>query len=368
MKESPHFVEKLKSLSLRKIQQRVSDIRNEYHKDYDKIITFSKNFTISVSNYCKNQCRYCFYNHRVPKSHDNSNIILISNSNLDSLIMEANKFKCKEALIMSGEDPDNFQVVREELRNRGFKSYIEFLKEISNTLLNNRLLPHTNIGVVDFKGLKDLKNVNASMGLMLESTCDKLSMQGGVHEFSPGKQPEKRIEFINNAGKLKIPFTTGILLGIGEDEIDRIKDLFLIYQLHKKYGHIQEIILQNFIEKKNIQYHPVNPISIHDILRTIGFAKIIVGNEIEIQIPPNLLKGHETEAISMGITDFGGISPITFDYINPNRPWPQIDYLTKICKKVGYELKERLPIYEKFIKKDEFCPPKIRSVIKKIFQ
>jgi len=366
MKESSHLVEKLKSLSLRKVKQRVDEIQKEYDKEHDKIITYSKNVTISLSNYCKNQCSYCFYNHRVPKSPDNENIILISNSILDSLIIEAKKFDCKEALIMSGEAPDSFQIVRDELKKRGFKSYIDFLNEISNILLDNRLLPHTNIGIINYNDLKKLKHVNASMGLMLESTCKKLSMQGGVHEFSPGKLPEKRIEFIENAGKLRIPFTTGLLLGIGEAETDRIKDLFLIYELHKKYGHIQEIILQNFIEKQNIQYHPINPISIKEILKTIGIAKIIVENEIEIQIPPNLLKGHEKEAIWMGLSDFGGISPITFDYINPNHSWPKIDYLAKICKKEGYELKERLPIYDKFIKKDGFSSEKIRSVINNI--
>jgi 7,8-didemethyl-8-hydroxy-5-deazariboflavin synthase CofG subunit len=240
------------------------------------------------------------------------------------------------------------------------------LVTICNKLIDLNFLPHTNVGFISFDHMKELKNINASMGLMLESTCEKLSVKGGVHEFSPGKTPEKRINFIENAGKLKIPFTTGLLLGIGEDETDRIEDLFLIYELYKKYGHIQEIILQNFIEKKNIQYHPIKAISIEEILRIIGIAKIIMGNEIEIQVPPNLLIGYEKEAITMGITDFGGISPITLDYINPTHPWPQIDYLTKICKKEGYGLKERLPIYEKYIRKEGFCSKKIRDVINKI--
>ncbi|TFG03966.1 MAG: 7,8-didemethyl-8-hydroxy-5-deazariboflavin synthase subunit CofG [Promethearchaeota archaeon] len=366
MSVSSQRIKELKSLSLRKIRQEVYNIRKELNKEHNKIITYSKNFTISLSNYCRNQCGYCFYNHRVPKDHISENIILISNSDLESLIIKAKKYNCKEALLMSGEEPEQFQIVRDYLKKRGFKSYIDFLIEISNILLDNRLLPHTNIGIIDFEHLRALKSVNASMGLMLESTCEKLSMQGGVHEFSPGKLPKKRIEFIENAGKLKIPFTTGLLLGIGEDENDRIKDLFLIYELHKKYGHIQEIIIQNYREKHNIQYHPRNPISIKEILKTIGIAKLIMGNDIEIQVPPNLLKGYEKEAISMGISDFGGISPITIDYINPYHPWPQVEYLTKICKKEGYELKERLPIYEKFIKKDGFCSEKIRSIIKKV--
>jgi FO synthase subunit 1 len=366
MKKSLLSIEKLKSLSLREIQKRVSDIRNEYSKEHDKVITYSRNFTISLSNYCENHCSYCFYNHRVPKDHDNENIILISNSNLDSLICNAKKFECKEALILSGEAPDSFQIVRDELKARGFASFFRFLNTMCKRVLDMNFLPHTNVGLISFDHMKELKNINASMGLMLESTCERLLMKGGVHEFSPGKMPDKRISFIENAGKLKIPFTTGLLLGIGEDETDRIQDLFLIYELYTKYGHIQEIILQNFIEKQNIQWHPIKPISIQEILRIIGIAKIIMGNEIEIQVPPNLMIGYEKEAISMGVTDFGGISPITLDYINPNHPWPQIEYLTKICKKEGYELKERLPIYEKFIKKEGYCSRKIRTVIKEI--
>ncbi len=366
MRKSPLNVEKLKSLSLSKIQERVSEISNEFNKEHDKIITYSKNFTISLSNYCQNHCSYCFYNHRIPKDQEKGNIILISKSKLESLIESARKFDCKEALILSGESPDVFQIVKDELIARGFDTFFRYLVSVCNKLLDMNFLPHTNVGLISYEHMKELKNINASMGLMLESTCERLSMKGGVHEFSPGKMPEKRIRFIENAGKLKIPFTTGLLLGIGEEETDRIQDLFLIFELYKKYGHIQEIILQNFIEKQHIQYHPIRPISIEEILRIIGIAKIIMGNEIEIQVPPNLLMGYEKEAIAMGITDFGGISPITLDYINPTHPWPQIDYLTKICKKEGYELKERLPIYEKFIRKEGFCSKKIRAVINNI--
>jgi FO synthase subunit 1 len=366
MKKYSSLVGNLKSLSFRKIKVKVNEIRKEFNKEHDKVITYSKNFTISLSNYCVNQCNYCFYNHRILKNKDIGNTILISNSTLDTLVSSAKQLDCKEALILSGESPGSFQIVTDELKSRGYNSFFQFLVNVCQSLLDMNFLPHTNVGLISFDQMKDLKDLNASMGLMLESTCPKLSEKGGVHENSPGKAPEKRIRFIENAGKLKIPFTTGLLLGIGESKTDRINDLFLIYDLHKKYGHIQEIILQNFIEKQNIQYHPIDPISIEEILKTIGITKIIMGNEIEIQVPPNLLRGYEKEAISMGITDFGGISPITLDYINPSHPWPQIEYLIKICKREGYELKERLPIYKKFITNDGFCSKRIRSVINNI--
>ena len=206
------------------------------------------------------------------------------------------------------------------------------------------------------------------MGLMLESTCKNLFKSGGVHENSPGKIPENRIEHIENAGKLKIPFTTGLLLGIGERFEDRIKDLFLIKEINLQYGQLQEVIIQNFIEKKDIQYNPKSPITIEETLKTAGIAKLIFENEIAIQVPPNLIQNYETEAIEMGIDDFGGISPFTLDYINPEHIWPKIDYLKKICEKKGYKLEERLPIYNKFINKKGFCSKNIKKTIDNINQ
>jgi 7,8-didemethyl-8-hydroxy-5-deazariboflavin synthase CofG subunit len=214
--------------------------------------------------------------------------------------------------------------------------------------------------------MEKLKNFNASMGLMLESTSKLLFEKGGVHEKSPGKYPGKRIQHIKDAGKLNIPFTTGLLLGIGENLTDRIRDLLLIRRIHDNYRHIQEVIIQNFVAKKEISYKPKNIISIEETLRIAGLAKIIFENEIAVQIPPNLIQGYEREALDMGIDDFGGISPFSIDYINPSYIWPQIEYLTKICNKEGYVLKERLPIYHKFINNNKFCPKNIKKRIDKI--
>jgi len=356
-------IEKFKSLSIQKLKEKVNSVKS---REEQKVITFSKNFTISLSNYCQNQCGYCFYNFKVPKLNGKENVVLIENDEINDLIQKAIKNHCKEALLMSGERPESFKEVKDELEHRNCNEYIEFIIDICTNLLDLNLLPHTNLGLLTFEELKRLKKYNASMGLMLESTSEKLLQKGRVHEFSIGKVPEKRIKHISDAGKLKIPFTTGLLLGIGEEWDDRINDLFLIRDLHKQYGHIQEVIIQNFVYKEGIPYKPTQLITINDILKTAGIAKLIFENDIAVQVAPNLIAGYETDFIDMGVDDFGGISPLTQDYINPEKPWPQIEQLEKLCLKKGYRLKERLPIYEKYVQNPEFCPENIKKRINNI--
>jgi FO synthase subunit 1 len=282
------------------------------------------------------------------------------------LVQKAVKFNCREALLMSGECPDTFQVVKSKLDKLGYNDYIQYILDLCKYILNWNLLPHTNLGLLKYDELKRLKEFNASMGLMLESTSPRLFEKGGVHENSPSKLPAKRIKHIEDAGKLKIPFTTGLLLGIGENFKERINDLYLIKNIHAKYGHIQEVIIQNFIYKKGIPYKPKNSLSIDEMLKITGIAKLIFENEISVQIPPNLIKGYEEFFLDMGIDDFGGISPFTKDYINPKNPWPQIEKLNQICERRGYKLKERLPIYDKYIEKTEFLSETIKKKIDSI--
>ncbi|MFW9866571.1 MAG: 7,8-didemethyl-8-hydroxy-5-deazariboflavin synthase subunit CofG [Candidatus Thorarchaeota archaeon] len=356
-------IKNFRKVTLRKLRERVAVIKSHLPKARRYIITYSKNFTLSLSNYCQNFCGYCFYNFRIPKVEGKRNVVLIENEEILDIIQKGVLYNCKEALIMSGEKADTFKEVKERLRKRNHDNFIDFVKDISRKLLDSKLLPHTNIGILTYDELKNLKDYNASMGLMLESTSMKLFKKGGVHEQSPGKIPDERIEHIKNAGKLKIPFTTGLLLGIGESFEDRVKDLYLIKKIHDLYGHIQEIIIQNFVDKPSIPYRPRTPIKIKDILRIVGIAKVIFENDISIQVPPNLISGYEKDFIAMGIDDFGGISPFTLDYINPSNKWPQIDELETICKSDGYVLKERLPVYDKFIRKNGYCPENIKKTI-----
>ena len=363
---SQGVIDHLKDISLRKLKEKVAEIKSLSPQYNRFIITYSKNFTLSLSNYCQNFCGYCFYNYRIPKDAGAENVVLLSNEQIQEVIKKGISYNCKEALIMSGERPVKFKEVKEELEKRNCNDYIEFITDISNNLLKHNILPHTNIGILTFDELKRLKNYNASMGLMLESTSPKLFKKGGVHERSPGKIPAIRIEHIKNAGKLKIPFTTGLLIGIGESLDDRIKDLYLIKQIHDKYGHIQEVIIQNFVDKLGISYKPQAMIKTEEVLRVVGIAKIIFENNIAIQVPPNLISGYEKEFIEMGIDDFGGISPVTLDYINPENLWPHIDELKDICDSNGYSLKERLPIYDEFIEKNGYCPENIKKTIDNI--
>lgn len=290
-------------------------------------------------------------------------ITLFDFNSIKKFISKAKKFGCKEALVMSGESPDEFNEVKRELCDKGYDKFFDYLLDACKNLIKEKILPHTNVGNLTYEELEELRKYNASLGLMLESSNPNLQNIGSVHEKSPSKQPSTRIEFIKNAGKLKIPFTSGILLGIGEDTADRIEDLMLINRLNEKYGHIQEIIIQNFVEKPNISYRPKNLITIEEVIKTAGLAKIIVKNSINIQVPPNLITGYEKEFLKVGINDFGGISPFTKDEINPYKPWPEIEYLEKICKDAGYVLKERLPIYDKFIKNPNFISPEVKNVI-----
>ena len=359
-------IEYLKTLSLKKLKEKTQEIKSQLPHDEQKVLSYSKNFTLALSNYCENQCVYCFFNYKVPKLSGEGNVVLLDNAKMVTIIQKALQYNCKEALIMSGEHPDSIKEVRDEMEKIGCSDYIEFVKDICTYLLDLNILPHTNIGLLTYEEMKDLKNFNASMGLMLESTSSELIKKGAVHEFSPGKIPEKRIEHIRNAGKLKIPFTTGLLLGIGENLDNRINDLYLIKEIHEEYGHIQEVIIQNFVDKEGITYHPEEPFLIEDMLKITGISRLIFENEIAIQVPPNLIAGHEKDFIEMGIDDFGGISPFTLDYINPENEWPQIDHLESICTENSFILKERLPIYDKFITRKEFCPENIKKVIDNI--
>ncbi|MDL2271125.1 7,8-didemethyl-8-hydroxy-5-deazariboflavin synthase subunit CofG, partial [Methanobrevibacter sp. OttesenSCG-928-I08] len=227
---------------------------------------------------------------------------------------------------------------------------VDYLYDICKiTLEETNMLPHSNAGNFSFDSLKKLKEVNASMGLMLENSSPRL-MKTIAHRKSPGKDPKLRLETIANAGKLKIPYTTGILIGIGETKEEIIDSLIEIKKLQKEYGHIQEIIIQNFTSAPGIEMEKHPEPTLLDMFRTVAVAKLLFAEcDVSIQVPPNL--NYETSQIFLlcGCDDWGGVSPLSQDYVNPTSPWPSIEHLERLTINAGYVLKERLAIYEKYI-------------------
>jgi FO synthase subunit 1 len=247
---------------------------------------------------------------------------------------------CTEALFTFGEKPESEPGFLACIQKMGYNSILEYCHALCRKSIETGLLPHTNAGVLDYNELAYLKPVNASMGLMLETTAHV-----PAHRNSPGKIPEARIETIENAGKLKIPFTTGLLLGIGETMEDREESLTVIRDLHRKYDHIQEVIIQNFCPKPGTPMAHEQTITFDEFCVVIRFAREILQDDIAIQVAPNLADA--PSLVRCGVDDLGGISPLTIDYVNPEHPWPEVENLRTSLGEVVLE--ERLCIYPKYI-------------------
>lgn len=307
-------------------------------------VTFSKNVFIPVTNICRNRCYYCGFRRDIR----DEDAFLLNFDEVEEILRSGRKKGCSEALFTFGEYPEAVEGFAGMLEEEGYESFIEYVRDLCKLALDIGMLPHTNPGSISFEELKILKEVNASMGLMLESTA-KLK----AHEKSPGKDPQIRIETIEDAGRLKIPFTTGILVGIGEGREDRRRSLEVIRDLYEKYGHIQEVIIQNFVPKRETKMENYRALPMDELVETVTVAREILPKEIAIQIPSNLVPLEMIlEMIRCGANDLGGISPITPDHINPESKWPSEEDLREILGD-SFLLKERLPIYPAFIKKND---------------
>ncbi|BDC35851.1 MAG: 7,8-didemethyl-8-hydroxy-5-deazariboflavin synthase subunit CofG [Candidatus Methanoliparum thermophilum] len=305
-----------------------------------KYVTFSKNVFIPVTNICRNNCLYCGFK----KNINDKGAFLLSFGNVEKILKKGLKEGCIEAMFTFGEYPNEVDGFKNLLEKEGYDDFIKYVKDLCLLALDTNMLPHTNPGSISFDELDILKDVNASMGLMLEEAA-----MLKVHKNSPGKDPTLRIKTIKDAGMLKIPFTTGILIGIGESKEDRIRSLKIIRDLHDRYNHIQEVIIQNFIPKKGTFMEYYNSPSVEEIKEILRIARGILPDDISIQIPPNLISLNLLpELMRYGANDLGGISTVTLDYINPESRWPTEKELKYILK--DFILKERLPIYPKFVK------------------
>lgn len=313
-------------------------------------ITYSKNVFIPLTEICRNDCGYCNFK---KDPNDPNAVILKTKEEVLAELKEAEEYGCKEALFTFGEDADEEEAVRLRLKEYGYDKMIDYVIDICQmTLDETSLLPHTNGGNYSYDDLKRLKEVNASMGLMLENSSSRL-MELPAHNKSPGKDPKIRLETLENAGKLKIPYTTGILIGIGETHEEIAESLLTIKDLYDKYGHIQEVIIQNFTPIPGIEMENWPEPSFLDMVRTVIAGTLLFGDtDISIQVPPNLNRDTAQIFLLCGADDWGGVSPVSPDYINITSPWPGIKELEKLTRDAKFELNERLCVYEKYINRE----------------
>ena len=310
----------------------------------DSSVTFSKKAFFNIVNLCKDTCSYCTYKAE-PRE---KKISLMSKKQVSELLKLAKKYRCVEVLFVTGEQPEQkYQEARNWLKENGFKTTTEYLIHSSEQALDEGLFPHTNAGNLSFQEMKELKKTNVSMGLMLENVSERLTKKGMPHYLAASKRPKARLEVLENSGKLRIPMTTGILVGIGETIEEVIDSIIAIKQLHQKYGNIQEVILQNFQPKQDTRMKD-NPSANEEYFKKIVALSRIIMPEMNIQIPPNLSPESYHSFLSVGINDWGGISPLTPDFVNPEFSWPKISEVEVNSKNAGFDLKCRFPIYPEF--------------------
>jgi 7,8-didemethyl-8-hydroxy-5-deazariboflavin synthase CofG subunit len=322
-------------------------------------ITFSKKVFIPLTTLCRDYCGYCTFR----KDPGQPGAHFMTPDEVLALAEQGRRAGCKEALFSLGDQPERiFPEAREFLRQQGFARTLDYLAAMCELVLEHTgLLPHANPGVMDRAALERLKNSNASVGLMLETVSVRLMRGELPHAKAPDKVPALRLHTMKEAGKLSMAFTTGILIGIGETMEERIDSLFAIRALHEKYGHIQEVIVQNFRAKPDIPMAKHPEPSLEEMLRTIAIARLILGPHMNIQAPPNLSYADFPWLLEAGINDWGGISPVTKDFINPEAAWPQISKLDAETSGRGFTLRERLALYPEFIRRDEFASSAIRK-------
>ena len=307
-------------------------------------VTFSKKVFFNIINLCKDTCSYCTYKSEPGEQ----KMSLMSKQQISELLQLSKKYRCVEALFVTGEQPEQkYQEARDWLKENGFKSTAEYLIHASELALESGLFPHTNAGNLNYEEMRELKKTNVSMGIMLENVSERLTKRGMPHYLAASKRPKARLEVLENSGRLGIPMTTGILVGIGETIDEIIDSIFTLKQLHQKYGNIQEIILQNFQPKEDTLMKN-EPSANEKYFKIVVSLTRIIMPDMNIQIPPNLSPKSYQSFLSVGINDWGGISPLTPDFVNPEFSWPEISKVEENSKKAGFELKCRFPVYPEF--------------------
>jgi 7,8-didemethyl-8-hydroxy-5-deazariboflavin synthase CofG subunit len=309
------------------------------------VITYSRKVFLPLTNLCRDYCGYCTFRRDPgdPGAHT------MTPDEVMEVVHAGERMGCTEALFSLGDKPELlFPQMRDALRRLGYKSTLHYLEAMCEKVLReSSLLPHPNPGLMSAEWLERLSRVAPSMGLMLETTSTRLLAKDAAHDNAPDKYPSKRLRVIEEAGRQKIPFTTGILIGIGETLEERVDSLIAIRDLHAKYGHIQEVIVQNFRAKSGTPMAHWPEPDRGEMLRTLAAARLLMP-QMNIQAPPNLSDPHYADLIDGGINDWGGVSPLTPDFINPEKPWPHLEELRQRTAAKGFELRQRLPVYPEF--------------------
>jgi 7,8-didemethyl-8-hydroxy-5-deazariboflavin synthase CofG subunit len=309
-------------------------------------ITYSRKVFIPLTNLCRDYCGYCVFR----RDANDSGAHTMPPEEVRAVVRAGEKMGCTEALFSLGDKPELvFPEMRATLRRLGYRSTLHYLEAMCELVLRETsLLPHPNPGLLSAEWISRLAAVSPSMGLMLETTSEQLLRPGAAHDNAPDKVPAKRLHTIEEAGKQGVPFTTGLLIGIGESIEDRVDTLLAIRDAHHRYGHIQEVIVQNFRVKANIPMRDWAEPSRGEMLRTVAVARLLLP-DVNIQAPPNLSAPYYDELLDAGIDDWGGVSPLTPDFINPEKPWPHLEQLRLITETKGNTLRQRLPVYPEFL-------------------
>ena len=325
---------------------------------YAHSVTFSPKIFIPVTQLCRDVCHYCTF----AKTPSQLDALYLELDDILATVREGAAAGCREVLLTLGEKPElRYRVAREWLESRGYRSTIDYVATVAQRILDETgLLPHINAGTLSRSELRELRSVSASMGLMLESGAQRLCQRGGPHFGSPDKNPFRRWLTLARAGALRVPMTTGLLVGIGETREERLRDLEHIGRLHERYGHIQEVIIQNFCAKPGTLMAEADHASLEELLWTVVQARLLLPPEISIQAPPNLSPGQLGQLIDAGINDWGGVSPVTPDYVNPEAPWPSLNALRAATQAKGKHLVPRLTVYPRYLQSPQWIDPRVR--------
>lgn len=319
-----------------------SAVRN---RSKGRTVTYSKNVFVPLTQLCRDRCGYCTF-----KTEPGEGNLFMTPDEVEDVARKGAMAGCTELLFVTGDKPELvYEEYREALGEIGYETTAEYLMEMGEAGLRHGIFPHTNLGLSTTEELRGFRRSNPSMGLMLENISDRLLRKGNAHHGCADKVPRLRMETMERAGELRIPWTSGILVGIGETREERIDSLFALRGLSRRYGHLQEIIIQNFSPKEGIRMEGHPPADFFEMLKTVAISRLVFGGGMNVQIPPNLNSGNFAFYLLAGVNDLGGVSPLTVDYVNPEAPWPQVERMEREVGALGYELRERLPVYPEYI-------------------